>query len=529
MRNWAPRLFALAAIAALGGLLITVPPWLLEQATRLREAGISPLWIRVYFGIVTAGGLITLIAALTILWKLWRRTARRTQHRDEDRHAPSELSEQAKVEQIQRNLAQAQRLRESEAISEEERRELEKMIAAVETKHAARRLEIVVFGTISSGKSAVLNALAGRELFRTELKGGTTVRRNEIHWRDDDRLLLVDTPGLAEVDGQDHQQIATQAAKNADLVLLVVDGPLRAYEFELAKRLVAMEKTLLVCLNKTDWYDQRQQSRLIEQLTEQLGGMVDPANIVPVQAQVVQRRRVRQSADGTQIEEWQDEPADVSALAERMMQVLSTRGDDLLLANLLLQSRALVAEAKQHVKATLESEAGRVVERYMWAAGSAAALSPLPLLDLVAGSAITAKMVVELARVYQRDFDLDAATQLLGQLGKNLIAILGVSAATPAVTSAVASLLKTIPGAGTIAGGLLQGLVQVLVTRWVGCVFIRYFAEEMDRSAESLPDLARREWQRLTQPSELAKLVQMARRHWSRRDDGDSQEKAPHE
>ena len=84
-------------------------------------------------------------------------------------------------------------------------------------------------------------------------------------------------------------------------------------------------------------------------------------------------------------------------------------------------------------------------------------------------------MVVDLASVYRQDVDFKMAATLLGQLGKNLIAILGVSAATPAVVSGVATLLKTVPGAGTIAGGVLQGVVQAIVTRWIGAIFVEYF------------------------------------------------------
>ena len=72
----------------------------------------------------------------------------------------------------------------------------------------------------------------------------------------------------------------------------------------------------------------------------------------------------------------------------------------------------------------------------MWGAGGAAAISPLPLLDLAAGSAVSVKMVVDLAKVYHQDVDFQVAVNLLGQLGKNLLGILGVSAATPAVTAA---------------------------------------------------------------------------------------------
>src|SRR5439155_1918773 len=94
------------------------------------------------------------------------------------------------------------------------------------------------------------------------------------------------------------------------------------------------------------------------------------------------------------------------------------------------------------------------------------------------------------------------------------IAILGVNAAAPAVTAALASLLKTVPIAGTIAGGALQGLVQALVTRWIGFVFIGYLKAEMKMPPDGLANLARREWQRLTSPSELMKFIQDARQRF---------------
>jgi hypothetical protein len=107
--------------------------------------------------------------------------------------------------------------------------------------------------------------------------------------------------------------------------------------------------------------------------------------------------------------------------------------------------------------------------------------------------------------------DFNIAVNLLAQLGKNLIAILGVNIAAPAATAAIATVLKTVPIAGTIAGGALQGIVQALVTRWIGAVFIGYFKADMQLPAEGLANLARREWQRLTSPAELVKFVQQAR------------------
>jgi uncharacterized protein (DUF697 family) len=186
---------------------------------------------------------------------------------------------------------------------------------------------------------------------------------------------------------------------------------------------------------------------------------------------------------------------------------------------LLLQSRGLVDESKARVMAALDERADAVISKYMWAAGGATAINPIPLLDLAGGSAITVKMVLDLAAIYQQKIDADTVVTLLGQLGKNLLAMVGTAAATPAVVAGIASLMKTVPGIGTIAGGVLQGLVQALVTRWIGRVFCDYFRNEMQPPPGGLAELARREWAELTTPDQLKKLIQWGRERLTDRND----------
>ena len=201
------------------------------------------------------------------------------------------------------------------------------------------------------------------------------------------------------------------------------------------------------------------------------------------------------------------------------MQIVERDGSELLLANLLLQSRGLVDESKERVRAVLDQRANEIISRHMWAAGSAAGINPIPLLDIAGGSAITAKMVLELARVYKQPIDADTVVIMLEQLGKNLVAMVGATAATPAVVSGIGALLKTAPGIGTIAGGLLQGIVQALVTRWIGNVFVKYFQQEMKAPPGGLAELACDQWHQLTQPESLRKLVQLGRREITDPDD----------
>ena len=502
-------IFLIVALAAVGILLVWIPPQLVAQYEHVKQLG--PTWTYVYFAFVGTGATILLGISGTVAWQLWRTTRNKAATRLRQAKNPSELTADEKRRAVAENLAAVDDLQADSSTDATLRCELESLVNKVEEKQAAQALEIVAFGTISSGKSSLLNALAGREVFATDPRGGTTMRRQEIPWPGDDQVRLVDTPGLGEVEGAERVAAAAEAARDADLVLMVVDGPLRDSEHRLLARLGEMEKRVLLCLNKADWYERDEQAKLLGQLSSQVRGIVDPADVLAVRSQAIVRSRVRVLAGGGEQEEQVNEPPDIAALAARMMEVISRDGHDLVLANLLLQSRGLVEEARRRVKEALDRRAWEIVDRYAWACGAAAALSPLPLLDLFASSALTVKMVVDLARVYRQEIDANIAVNLLAQLGKNLIAILGVNAAAPLVAGAVASLLKTVPVAGTIAGGALQGLVQALVTRWIGAVFIEFYKAEMQIPADGLANLARREWQKLTSTTELVKFVQLAR------------------
>lgn len=497
-------------LAGIAYLLITLPPTVIAQYKEAYE--LSPNWAYAYLASVILGGLLMTFVVAWILARLWINTRRKEARRVQRQRNPSQLSRAEQQEELQANLTAGSDFAAGEEIPPEVREEILRHITTLEQKREKRKLEIVAFGTISSGKSSLLNALAGRNIFRTDARGGTTQTRSEIPWPGDDRVVLVDTPGLAEVRGEERAQLAARAAQDADLVLFVTDGPLKAYEVDLLRQLGAMEKPILVCLNKEDWFRDADRDQLIAQIGEQVAPLVARENIVAISAQPTVRNRVRVLPDGTEVEEPVATEPDISRLAGRMMEVVGRSGEDLLLANLLLQSRGLIDQSKQRVRAALDKRAEEIVARYIWAAGGVAAVNPIPLLDLAGGSAITVKMVLDLARVYRQEIDADTVVRLLGQLTKNLIAMLGVTAAAPAAAAMIASLLKTVPGAGTVAGGILQGMVQALVVRWIGNVFIAYFRSEMTAPAGGMAELARNKWEEVTQPAELIKLIQAGRK-----------------
>jgi len=511
-------LLLLPTLAFVGFLLMYLPSVLLRQYEVVSQAG--TVWVVIYFGIVGLGGSLLLGCTLWIVWQLWQTSSRKKERRQRRGKDPSQLSQQEQTFEVDENIAAIGELRADPHLDANVLDELQPLVAKLEEKREAQTLEIVAFGTISSGKSSLLNALAGRDVFMTDARGGTTVRRNEVPWPGADKITLVDTPGLGEIEGEINQNCAADAAQDADIVLVVVDGPIRNSEHQLLEQLGQMEKRVLLCLNKLDWYSTQDRAALLGQIVEQVKEFVQAEDVVAVQARESIRERVRVLADGSELREQVETPASIESLADRLLKVFKSDSRDLLMANLLLQSRGLVEHAREKARESLNERAWKIVDRYMWGAGGAAALSPFPVLDLAAGTAISVKMVLDLGRVYRQDIDVQTAVKLVGELGKNLFSILGATAVTPLISS----MLKGIPGIGTLAGGAMQGLVQILITRWIGAVFIEYFSHEMNFAEGGMTAVARRQWEHVTSISELKKLVDMARRHFAHSDETDTEQ-----
>ena len=506
------RIVSIGVLAAIGFMLIYAPSLLYRQYEAAKNLG--SFWGTLYAIFVGSGCVILAAISGWIIWKMWASTLRKRKKKRQQSRDPSQMSFGERKAEVQQNLEEAANIKNDPNITSELREEIVPLIEWIEEKQEEQRLEIVAFGTISSGKSSLMNSLAGRDVFHTDLKGGTTVERNEIPWPGMDRVMLVDTPGLGEIDGAYRESTAAEAAKDADLVLMIVDGPLRDSEFQLLRQLADMEKRIVVCLNKEDWFTPADRDALIGQISRQVNDFVRQEDIIAVRSRPTQRERVRILSDGSEVEEMVEVPPDIQPLADRMLSIAKRDGQDLLLANLLLQSRGLVDEAKEAVRGRLDKRAREIVDKYMWGAAGAAALSPLPVIDLAAGVTISSKMVLDLARVYHQEIDISVAMNLIGEQGKTLIGVIGAEA-----LSGLASMIKAVPGAGTIAGGILQGIVQAIVTRWIGNVFISYFKNEMCAPPGGMAALARKEWERVTSVSELRKIVFAARQQFKDKND----------
>ncbi|MBO9998459.1 MAG: DUF697 domain-containing protein [Cyanobacteria bacterium SID2] len=109
------------------------------------------------------------------------------------------------------------------------------------------------------------------------------------------------------------------------------------------------------------------------------------------------------------------------------------------------------------------TEAEAIVRSHvLWAMGGG--LIPIPLVDFAAVTAIQLEMLQQLARVYGVDYTQSNGKAFVSALTGTTFARLG------------ASLLKALPGVGTLIGGASMSLTSGASTYAVGQVAINHFA-----------------------------------------------------
>src|SRR5262245_49942737 len=277
-------------------------------------------------------------------------------------------------------------------------------------KLTSGRVEIVVFGEISTGKSALINSLVGRDVASVDVRGGWTREVWHVAWDGTgytlpglgtSQVVLVDTPGINEVGGGTRGEMAREAAQRSDLVIFVTDSDLNETEHTALVELAAFHKPLIVVLNKVDLYSREQRDRLLDVIrSERLDGIVPPEHVITASADPREREYIIQAADGSERSEWRQPPPDVSDVKALVLRLLDTEGLSLIALN-----AALYAADKSDRVAALRVElrntrAQQVIWSYATLKVIGVGLNPLPVADVFGGVAIDGAMIVTLTAVY---------------------------------------------------------------------------------------------------------------------------------
>lgn len=326
------------------------------------------------------------------------------------------------------------------------------------------RVDIAVFGEVSSGKSALINALMGQYVADVNVQGGWTREVWRVGWGvphsirglGSSEIVLIDTPGINEINDEGRAEIALEAARRCDLILFVTDADLNAKEFQALAGLAGANKPMILVFNKGDLYTRAQRERIMEVLrSERLPHVIGPQDIVMTSADPLEREVVYESVGAPDRIEWRKPSPDVDQLKVRILEVLDREGKALLALNASLFA-ADTSDKLASVKVRLrDKHAQMAIWTFAVTKSIAVATNPVPILDVGGGLVIDTSMVMMLADIYGLPMSRRNAVGLI----KDVLLSAGWVTLGEWITHLVANAMKaTSAGAATLVTAFPQGL-----------------------------------------------------------------------
>ncbi len=461
-------------------LILGMGIWLISALSQLFwQIGYYPLLAQLLL-VVIIGLLAVLMAALVYYLFILPQRQRQKPKRQPIR-LPADKTEIAadNLEAVRRQVAQIQ--------DEVARRELLMRSQQIAQNLARGELRVVIFGTGSAGKTSIVNALVGQIVGKVGAPMGTTAIGATYHLPLQGvprEIFITDTPGILEagIAGTEREALARKLATEADLLLFVLDNDLRQSEYTPLQTLAEIGKRSIVVLNKADLYPAPDREAILAHLRQRLQGIVAADDIVAIAANP---QPVRLQSD-----EWLQPEPDISPLIRRMAAILRAEGEDLIADNILLQSQQLSQSARELLDNQRQRQADKVVERYQWIGAGVVAVTPLPVVDLLATAAVNAQMVVEIGRIYGCELNRDRGAELALSLGKTL-ASLGI---VKGAITLVATALQLSLG-GIVVGRAIQAVTAAYLTRIAGKSFIEYFRQDQDWGDGGMTEVVQRQFQ----------------------------------
>ncbi len=349
-------------------------------------------------------------------------------------------------------------------------------------------VHLCFFGEISTGKSSLIKALVPEADVTIDVVGGSTGDVRHYRWRNSagSEILLTDVPGTGgHQEGLD--DVALEEAQRAHVVLFVTDGDLTREESRAVGHLLALDKPLILVMNKADRFDVEEQAAIMQKLLQRvddMGGSLERDKVVAVSAGG-EMDVVKRAEDGSESIARRKRPADIGVLVVAINRMLEDEDRPLDVR----RDRAvfrLAAEKLAEAEARYRSQRSEQIIRNSTrkaVIGALAAVSPGT--DVIIQGYIGTTMTKELCKLYgaaPRDLDIEEFLDLSqSRVGKAL----------PLTLAVAGNGLKAFPGIGTVAGGLVHAVAYGLIFDALG----RSLVQTLERHGELVPDEAAREFE----------------------------------
>ena len=348
-------------------------------------------------------------------------------------------------------------------------------------------VKVVIFGTGSAGKTSLVNALIGEIVGETNSIMGTTTQGQTYSLKLQGvgrEILIIDTPGILEagIAGTEREKVAKQLATEADLLVFTVDNDLRQSEYEPLRTLAEIGKRSLLVFNKTDLYTDEDREIIIGRLKERVRPFISSGDVTAICA----NPQPVQLASGEII----DPPIEILPLIKRLVAVLRAEGEDLIADNILLQSHRLGEEARNIIDNQRRRESDKIIDRYQWISAGVIAVTPVPVVDMLATAAVNAQMVIEIGRIYNIELDLEQGKELALSLGKTLVSLGVVKGAVDILAKALQFHFATY-----VVGKAIQAVSAAYLTRIAGKSFVEYFRRNLDWGDGGITEVVQQQFQ----------------------------------
>lgn len=332
-------------------------------------------------------------------------------------------------------------------------------------------VHIAVFGMVGRGKSSLLNALLGQNIFETGPIHGVTQTSQSANWKisydsivgstrnllrvalpasGNSRIELLDTPGIDEVDGESRETLANQVARQADLILFVISGDMTKVEYKALSQLREASKPILLVFNKVDQYPDADRIAIYCKIRdERVRELLSPDEIVMAAASPLIAKAVR-SSDGELLAQLSTGSPQVQELKLKILEILHREGKSLVALNTMLYAGNVNEQVVQRKMAIRDSNANQIIWSAVMAKALAIALNPVTVVDLCSGAIIDVTMILALSRLYSIPMTQQGA---VGLLQKIAFSMGGISASELLLTLGLGSLKGLLGLSAPATGG----------------------------------------------------------------------------
>lgn len=333
-------------------------------------------------------------------------------------------------------------------------------------------VQIAAFGMVGRGKSSLLNALVGQDIFPTGALHGVTRTIDTANWTltpeqiantsanlqrltitgsQGGEIQLLDTPGIDEVNGEVRETLACDLAQTVDLILFIVSGDITQVEYRALAKLRAAGKPMLLVFNKIDQYPEADRMAIYEKIKEErVRELISPEEIIMVAASPIEVRGMKDKTGKLKVQRIRGD-SQVEPLKLKIIELLEREGKSLLALNSMLFADQVNEQLLQRKLAIRDRAANILINRGMMVKAMAVALNPVTAIDLFSGAMIDVGIILSLSRLYGINMTQSGAVQLLKNIA---LSMGGISASELLATFGLSSLKGLLGLTIPVTGGL---------------------------------------------------------------------------